>query len=158
MNITMNKNLLKCWVLAGALGVIPAALAQTNPPAISGAKIAFAATDFDFGKADSGTAVKHDFVFTNTGDQVLEVTAVRPGCGCTTAGDWDKKVAPGQTGKIPIQFNSGGYGGEVHKTVSVTCNDPTRPNVTLNLHGTIWKSFDISPAYAVFNLTPESQA
>src|SRR5712675_3135449 len=108
MKITMKINLMKSLVLAGALGIVPSALAQTNPPTVSGARIAFAATDFNFGKVDSGSLVKHDFVFTNTGDQVLEVTAVRPGCGCTTAGEWDTKVEPGQTGTIPIQFNSSG--------------------------------------------------
>jgi len=157
MKITMKINLLKSLVLASALGIIPSGLAQTNLPTLSGARITFAEPDFDFGKVDSGTPVKHDFVFTNTGDQVLEVTGVRPGCGCTTAGDWDKKVEPGKTGKIPIQFNSSGYGGQVHKTVFVTCNDSTRSNLTLNLQGTIWKVFDVTPMYAIFNLTSEEQ-
>jgi hypothetical protein len=153
----MKINLLKSLMLASALGIIPSGLAQTNLPTATGARITFAAPDFDFGKVDSGTPVKHDFIFTNTGDQVLEVTGVRPGCGCTTAGDWDKKVEPGKTGKIPIQFNSSGYGGPVHKTVFVTCNDSTRSNLTLNVQGTIWKVFDVSPMYAVFNVSPEEQ-
>src|SRR5215510_12204415 len=88
-----------------------------------GPKIQFAETTYDFGKVDSGTLVKHDFIFTNTGDQALEITGVRPGCGCTTAGDWDKHVEPGTTGKVPLQFNSAGYSGTVLKTTTVTCND-----------------------------------
>jgi hypothetical protein len=148
---------LNLFVLAITIGIVAPVLAQTNPPTVSGARIAFAAADYDFGKVDSGTAVKHEYFFTNTGNEVLEITAVRPGCGCTTAGDWDKKVEPGKTGKIPVQFNSTGYGGQVHKSITVTCNDSNTPNVTLNLSGTIWKAFDVSPAYAIFNLRPEGQ-
>ena len=145
-------------VLSTVLSVVVSASAQTNPPASLGARIAFESVDYDFGKVDSGAMIKHDYIFTNTGDQVLEVSAVRPSCGCTAAGEWDKKVEPGKTGKIPVQFNSAGYGGQVHKTVSVSCNDSNQPNWTLNLNGTIWKLIDLAPAYAVFNLPAESQS
>lgn len=154
----MKMTALKFFALAGALGTTAPGLAQTNSPAVSGPRIAFAAPDYNFGTVDSGTLVNHDYVFTNTGDQTLEVTGVNPSCGCTTAGNWDKRVAPGLTGKIPIEFNSAGYGGAVHKVVFVTCNDPAQTNVILNLQGTIWKQFDISPKYAVFNLMPDSHS
>jgi hypothetical protein len=101
--------------------------------------------------------VKYVFMFTNTGDQSLEISDVHPGCGCTTAGAWDKKVEPGQTGIIPVQFNSGGYSGNVVKAITVTCNDPTKKSVVLQLKGTIWKAFDLTPMYAIFNLMPEAQ-
>ncbi len=149
---------LKFLVLACVGGTILPVLAQTTSPAGSGAKITFAATDYDFGKVDSGTLVQHDYVFTNTGNQVLEINDVHPSCGCTTAGNWDKMVEPGQTGKIPVQFNSAGYAGQVHKSVLVTCNDPAQTNVTLTIQGTIEKLFDISPQYAVFNLSPEGRS
>lgn len=149
---------LKFLVLACVGGTILPVLAQTTSPAGSGAKITFAATDYDFGKVDSGTLVQHDYVFTNTGNQVLEINNVHPSCGCTTAGNWDKMVEPGQTGKIPVQFNSAGYAGQVHKSVLVTCNDPAQTNVTLTIQGTIEKLFDISPQYAVFNLSPEGRS
>lgn len=132
-------------------------LAQTNTAPTGGARITFAAPDYDFGKVDSGTEVKYEFVFTNTGDQTLEITSVKTSCGCTSAGDWDKKIEPGNTGKIPVQFNTSGYGGPSHKSVFVACNDPTRANVTLNLQGTIWRAFDLNPPFIVFNLKPEGQ-
>jgi len=154
----MKMIIVKCFGFAGALGVAVASLAQSNSPTAPGPRIVFAAPDYNFGKVDSGTAVKHDFVFTNTGNQTLEISGVRPSCGCTTAGNWDKTVASGQTGKIPVQFNSGGYGGEVHKQVFITCNDATKPNITLNLQGTVWKPISVVPAYALFNLKPEGQS
>src|SRR5436190_10300323 len=54
----------------------------------SGPRITFAEPRYDFGKVDSATMVKHEYIFTNTGNQTLEVTNVQPGCGCTTAAYW----------------------------------------------------------------------
>jgi hypothetical protein len=149
---------LKILVLAVAMGAVASSFAQTNPPSVSGARITFDSPEFDFGKVDSGTLVKHEFVFTNTGTQLLEVSGVRPGCGCTTAGDWDKSVEPGKTGKIPVQFNSAGYGGPVNKSITVTCNDSNTPTVYLALKGTVWKLIDVTPVYAVFNIKAEEQS
>ena len=74
-----------------------------------------------FGKAKAGDPIKYSYVFTNTGDAVLEVSHVQPSCGCTTAGDWTRKVEPGQTGIVPVQLNSGAIpAGGVFKTITVT--------------------------------------
>src|SRR5437867_2922079 len=88
-----------------------------------GARIKFEMPIYDFGKAKSGDPVKYTFIFTNTGDAVLELTSVQPHCGCTTSGDWSHKVDPGQTGSIPIQVNSANLQGPITKTVTVNCND-----------------------------------
>ncbi len=122
----------------------------------AGARIQFATPVYDFGKVRSGELVKYAYAFTNIGDRLLELTAVRPSCGCTTAGEWSRKVEPGQTGSIPIQFNSGNFNGQVAKTITVTCNDTNKPSVVLQLKGTIWKAVDVTPQYAVLNLTVES--
>jgi len=112
---------------------------------------------FNFGKVSSGEIVRHDFVFTNTGNALLEITDVHPGCGCTTAGTWDKSVDPGKTGKIPLQFNSSGFGGMVSKSATVTCNDPAHPSLTLEMTGTIWKPVDVSPSMVIFNVSSDGQ-
>jgi hypothetical protein len=158
----MKGKMLKLLLTAGVLGIINAGLAQTNSSAPTGSastgpRIAFETPAFDFGKVDSGTAVKHDFTFTNLGDQTLVINDVHPGCGCTTAGAWDKQVEPGKTGKISIEFHSNGYGGPVTKTVSVTCNDPTQGSITLQLKGVVWRPFDVAPSYTVFNVSPDNQ-
>jgi len=133
------------------------AVATAAPAEISGPKIKFAETVFDFGKVKAGEVVRHDFVFTNTGTATLEIAAVKPGCGCTTAGTWDKQVEPGKTGSIPLQFNSTGFGGTVAKSASVTCNDPGLSNLVLLIKGTVWRPIDVTPAVAVFNLQSETQ-
>ncbi|HEV8540789.1 MAG TPA: DUF1573 domain-containing protein [Verrucomicrobiae bacterium] len=132
---------------------------QPNNPAnaTTGSRITFDSLVFNFGKVSAGEVVKHDFVFTNTGTALLEITDVHPGCGCTTAGTWDKAVEPGKTGRIPLQFNSSGFGGMVSKSATITCNDPAHPSVILELTGTVWKPIDVSPAMVIFNVASDGQ-
>jgi hypothetical protein len=81
---------------------------------------------------------------------MLEITSVQPGCGCTTAGAWDKQVAPGKTGKIPIQFNPANFFGTVSKGVTVTCNDPAQGTHYLQIQATVWRPIDVQPQYLHF--------
>jgi hypothetical protein len=81
----------------------PAPSAAPTPTNTNGApKIHFQNTTYDFGKLSSGQPARHDFIFTNVGNAVLEITGVRPACGCTAAGEWSKTVEPGKTGTIPL--------------------------------------------------------
>jgi hypothetical protein len=121
---------------------------------VSGPKIQFETMVYDFGRAKSGDPVKYTYVFTNAGDQLLELTDVHA-CGCITA-DWTRKVEPGKTGTVPISFNSSGYSGPVTKAISVTCNDKTTPRPALQFKGTIWKPIDVIPQFAVLNLTADA--
>src|SRR5438876_3954423 len=164
----MKTTLLKLLMAAGALGYFAAGLAQTKdgtatpgaagaPPDGAGPKIQFAEIVYDFGKVNSGQLVKQSFVFTNIGTATLEIKDVRPGCGCTTAGTWDKVVEPGKTGSIPLQFNSANFGGTVMKQATVTCNDLSQSNVLLQIKGTVWKPIEVTPTMAVFNISSEAQ-
>jgi len=134
-----------------------AATAPGTTPAPSGAKIEFETPTYDFNKAKSGEPVKHTFVFKNTGCETLEINNVRPGCGCTTAGEWTKKVEPGKTGEIPIQVNTANFNGPIMKNVSVDSNDKTQPTTVLYIKGTVWKPIDITPQFAMINVPPDTQ-
>jgi len=59
-------------------------------------------------------------------------------------------VDAGQTGMIPIQFDSDGFADAINQSIMVDSNDPDQPEVVLVLTGTIWKPIDVSPADAVF--------
>src|SRR2546421_8737306 len=124
------RQLMLASLLGGLLSCL--AVAKELPPrAAPGPKIQFASTEYDFGRVEAGVIVKHDFVFTNIGRATLEIGDVRPGCGCTTAGTWTKKVKPGRTGIIPLEFHSGNFSGAVGKQATVICNDPEQTNVLL---------------------------
>jgi len=122
----------------------------------AGPKIQFATPVHDFGQIKGGEVVKYTYVFTNAGHELLEVTGVQASCGCTTAGEWSRQVEPGKTGVIPVQFNSGNFSGQVAKSITVTCNDTNQPTVVLQLKADIWKPIDVTPQFAVLNVSWES--
>src|SRR5262249_30284042 len=80
---------------------------------------------------------------------------VRPGCGCTVAGDWDRKVEAGKTGKIPVMLKTDRMNSAVQKNISVTTNVPGQPEMVLWLKGTIWMPIDVQPAYVNFGSITE---
>jgi hypothetical protein len=131
-----------------------AAVASAVGP--SGPKIQFATPTYDFGKVKGGDAVKYVYIFTNVGGTTLQVSNVQASCGCTTAGEWTRQVEPGKTGSIPVQFNSGGFSGQIGKSITVTCNDTNQRVVVLQLKGNVWKPIDVMPQMAVLNVTAES--
>lgn len=131
---------------------------QPPPPAAAapGPRIQFDSTIFDFGKLKVGALTNHSYIFTNTGDRLLEITAVHPGCGCTTAGEWTKEVPPGQTGSIPIQFNSANFSGVVGKSLTVNCNDANQSTVVLQIKGNVWHPVEVTPRYVTLNIFPDT--
>lgn len=151
MKVSWNCVLFSAALIWGGFGGEAAEATAAAP------HIKFAEEVFDFKTVKSGELVKHSFVFTNTGSATLNIVDVRPGCGCTTAGTWDKTVEPGKTGSIPLQFNSTGFGGKVTKMATVTCNDPERPSIMLQITGTVWRPLDFTPTMAIFNMPPEGQ-
>ena len=134
------------------------ARAVTSPANMPGPKIQFATPIYDFGRIQAGELVKHSFLFTNNGDQPLEIRNVQPSCGCTTAGAWSRNVPPGETGTVPVQFNSTHFNGAVFKTITVMSNDRQKPVVVLQLKGSIWKPLELVPTYTVINVPPDASS
>jgi len=143
----------------------PPALAPATPsitttstagPIVDGPMIVFDNRNYDFGKAAAGEKVKHSYIVTNTGTGTLEISDVHPSCGCTTAGGWTRKVEAGQTGEIPVQFDSSRYSGPVTKTITVTSNAKNEPRAVVILHGTVWKPIDVTPSTAVVNVQEDA--
>lgn len=120
-------------------------------PAAPGPRIQFATNALALGRIAGGTTVRCDFAFTNTGQSTLEIKDVKASCGCTTAGHWTRSVAPGAWGIIPLQLEAPNVDTSFSKAVSISCNDPTQPQVSLALTGAFWVAVDIKPPLASFN-------
>jgi hypothetical protein len=96
------------------------ALALFAQPAIQ-----FENTTIDFGNIkEEGGKVTGRFEFTNTGNQDLLLTGVKPGCGCTAADYTKTAVAPGQKGYIDATYNPYNRPGNFNKNIRVTTNEP----------------------------------
>lgn len=95
----------------------------------SGAKaeIYFGKDIHDFEEIQEGTIAKHSFTFTNTGDAPLIITNASGSCGCTVP-SWPKgPIAPGETGRIYVEFNSTNRLGEQRHQFSIKSN--THPDL-----------------------------
>lgn len=98
--------------------------------------IQFEKTKHDFGKMDEGDRPKTVFNFTNTGNEPLVIGSAVASCGCTVA-NWPRgPIAPGESSRIDVEFDSKKKSGEVTKTVTVTSNT-IPPKHVLTIRGTV---------------------
>ncbi|MFH1320818.1 MAG: DUF1573 domain-containing protein [Bacteroidota bacterium] len=91
---------------------------------------------YDFGKIIQGEKVTYSYMFNNTGDADLIISAVSASCGCAVP-TWPKNpIAPGSEGYINIIFNSAGKKGWQSKDITVVTNAIPNTRV-LNIIGEV---------------------
>ncbi len=88
-------------------------------------------TKFDMGTVDRGQAAQKKVIFKNIGTDTLILGQVEVSCGCTGYVVSNNRIAPGKTGELLITFNSSGYSGEVHKSVTVNSNAADNPKTLI---------------------------
>ncbi len=97
--------------------------------------VAWNETTYDFGDIDQGIPVTHDFVFTNTTNEIVLITSVRPGCGCTATNYTKTPIKPGEKGSITAKFNAAAVG-PFNKNIRVELGDDKLP-ITLFIKGKV---------------------
>ena len=95
----------------------------------------------------SSSVVSHVFTLTNSGDEELVISDVKPSCSCTTATLARPVLAPGESGSLEARVDTTGLAGQVEKTVEVDSNDPLTPALVLRL--TLNLPADTEPAAPV---------
>jgi len=85
------------------------------------AKISFKAETIDYGEIAKGSDGVRVFEFTNTGNEPLIITDVKSTCGCTVPKKPEAPIAPGDTGKIEVKYDTKRVG-HIRKTVTVYSN------------------------------------
>jgi hypothetical protein len=99
----------------------------TNAP-----RIVFETPIYDFGTIKQGELVDFTFKFKNTGLSPLVIKGAKATCGCTVPKPNKEPILPGETGEIPVTFNSSGKSDNITKTITVTTNAyPNRTQVKL---------------------------
>lgn len=89
--------------------------------------IALSEAQFDFGKIKKGDQKEHVYEVTNTGENPLIISQVKPGCGCTVPDYTKDPILPGQKGKITLKFDSSNFDGLVSKQAEVYANVEKAP-------------------------------
>lgn len=107
------------------------AMAQTS----EGAAIKFDKLSYNFGEITQGEKAEVDFIFTNTGNEPLILSAVRSSCGCTVPKWTNEPVKPGEQGKITVKYDSNRIG-SFSKQITVSSN-ANNNNVVLLITGKV---------------------
>ena len=89
--------------------------------------VAFSETDHNFGNIKKGEKVEHIYEVTNTGNNPLIISNVKPGCGCTVPDYTKEPILPGKKGKITLHFDSTNFDGAVNKAADVFVNVEKAP-------------------------------
>jgi hypothetical protein len=147
-----------CVLLAA--GLLPLLAGQKGP------SIEFDSVNKVVSKATDGEIITLVFKFSNKGDAQLEILAVEPACGCTTALPVPNKLAPGQTGQIEVKVTTTGLAAgltnvaeavPVSKAITVKSNDPRQPQVVLTVNSNIYQEIAISEPTIYFGSNPRGQ-
>lgn len=128
----------------------------------AGAAAVFAAPElkvdnltYNGGNVAEGSTLKAQFKLTNTGDEPLRITSVRPTCGCTVV-SYDSVIAPGKSGFLRPEVNLKNVRpAPVTKTVAVTTNAANTPSLTLTIEATVVAPIELSESYLNLENAPK---
>ena len=98
-----------------ALSLLPLAAA---PVSAEGKPVALPLEPIkNFDIVAKGEVLEHSFEIRNDGVADLEISDVRPACGCTVA-KFDRVVAPGAVGKVYAELDTSDFAGPISKSIA----------------------------------------
>lgn len=99
--------------------------------------IVIEATNLDLGHVVNGEIVGREVIVRNEGQADLVIDGVTTSCSCTQATITPMILAPGESGVLHIEFDSGAHGpeltGRLIRQVFVASNDPAQPEAKVEL-------------------------
>ncbi len=104
---------------------------------------------YDAGTVPPAKKVEHSFAIRNEGSAPLEITDVRPACGCTVA-QFDRTIAPGATGYVHTTLDTTSFHGSTAKSVTVLTNDAAKPTLELTIKVDVEPNIFVEPGFARF--------
>jgi hypothetical protein len=103
----------------------------------------------DAGEVPVGEPIDVVFEIENQGDAPLQITEVRPTCGCTVA-EYHESIEPGETGAIHATIDTTSIVGPNAKSITVFTNDPDNPRIQLTVQSDVKPFLTVNPGYARF--------
>lgn len=110
-------------------------------------------TTIDIGDMYQGQKIGRTVIIKNIGNDTLKITGVKAQCGCTATLIDKKEVAPNDSAKLDITFDSQSWLGKVTKQVYITSNDTSNSKLTLQLTANIIQILKLNPAFFGFDNT-----
>ncbi len=125
----MRKLLLLVLIISGVTSL--AACNSSTP------QLEIETTKMDLGNVVNGDVAVREVAVRNTGEAPLVVESVSTSCGCTSATLTPMTIAPGKTGTLHIEMDSGAHGpgltGPLVRQVFLASNDPNQPEAQVEL-------------------------
>lgn len=102
----------------------------------------------DWGKVlqDNGP-LKTKIKIKNTGDKLLEIYGVKPGCGCTTAPIDKKLIDPGDVATVSVELKIEKDSGPITKGIEFTTNDPKNDRISYLLKANVKVPLEVFPSF-----------
>lgn len=150
------------FCLAVYLVAMSALRAQDSPlPTSPGGapRIQISTRVWDFGQMWFGEACESDIEIKNVGGAVLQFMDVKSTCGCTVARPQKQALAPGESDRLHLSYNTRKGAKSVRQSVTIMTNDPAEPSVTIEVKGEVRNVFECEPGERVSfgQLTPNAR-
>ena len=81
----------------------------------------------------------------NEGNEMLKISDVRPGCGCTTAPLDKRELNPGEIASMDVTLKLGATSGMMTKSITISSNDPQNATKVLYLKADVVRPIQILP-------------
>ncbi len=85
----------------------------------------------------------------NTGSRVVRINRVAGSCGCMRAGPAPASLAPGEEAEIRFTLKLAGLSGRISKTVRVSSDDATKPELRVRIEAEVSPRLVVKPRHAV---------
>jgi len=104
----------------------------------------------NLGTLKEGEQVVRVFVIKNVGTDTLFVTDVSTSCGCTVADQSEFHLAPQDSARVKITFDTNESTGRVKRYIYIESNDPRHDELTITMEATIVPLVEVEPRYISF--------
>jgi hypothetical protein len=125
----MKRNLLVLLVVMFTAMFASAQTAEAKKPSLT-----FEKTTIDYGTIKQNSEPLRTFKFKNATGKPVIITNATGSCGCTVPDYPKQPIAPGESSKIDVRYDTN-RPGPFTKTVTVTTNDGE--SLTLTITGTV---------------------
>jgi len=118
----------------------------------------FRETSLNTGEILDIEPVTLEYEFKNTGSEALEISMIKPSCGCTVP-DMEKKIyEPGEKGTIKVAFDPSGKNGKVSRNITIYTNSSTKPVHTIYVNSIVKQVVVVEPRVLSFNMTQKGSS
>src|ERR1700677_1670174 len=147
----MRRLILAGWI--GVLlttGAVAAQQPASNEPWAN--KLFGGVTSKDFGTVAKGSQLKYSFKMTNIYKVPLEITSIRPTCGCVTVKESTHVIQPNETAELHINMDARRFNGPKTIQIFVTVGPQYISTATLTVSATTRQNVELNPGEINFGV------